>query len=386
MRAKEFLNKTTKHTNLSDYIIAKEQELDEATPFTPLDQHDIEYLRSLKKFSAEARVGQQYMPLLIMLFSEGPAVHGDTALKTLVKIGKKGQQDIYVFEDEQKHHYSYPGEHITKLSYATPFLFENKDSYEQFKTAMHIKFDVPLPESAEFTDGYPRVVTEIERTRASDYPGGGAELLSWGSPAIQSKFKQGSKPLPGGSKFNYYVEKNIGPGYEIFILDTEEDHFVIVGHLSLSTATRWPTPAVQVDTITVHEDYRAQGLATALYGIVLSILKLTLLAGGVQTPGGRKNWLRLASIPGVEVKGYVQIDDREFDNPQQYQRHTRTMIDKLMAAGGEYIGRAGLRHCFAFDVVPGTGELETAAKNTLKLYHTDRANIFPGLMAQWTGR
>ena len=385
MRAKEFLNKTTKHTDLSEYITVREQELDEAAPFTPLDLHDIEYLRSLKKFSAEARVGQQYMPLLIMLFSEGPAVHGDTALKTLVKIGKKGQQDIFVFEDEQKHHYSYPGEHLTKLSYATPFLFENKDSYEQFITAVHIKFDVPLPESAEFTNGYPRVVTEIERRRGSEWTGGNVLLQVWDTPAIQKKFKQGSKPLPGGSKFNYYVEKN-SLGYEIFILDPEEEHFVIVGHLSLTTARHWPTPAVQVDTITVHEDYRAQGLATALYGIVISILKLTLLAGGVQTPGGRKNWLRMAGIPGVEVKGYVEIDARAFDNPQQYQQLTRTMIDKLMSAGGEYIGRAGLRHCFAFDVVPGSGELQTAAKNTLKLYHTDRANIFPGLMAQWTGR
>ena len=41
----------------------------------------------------------------------------------------------------------------------------------------------------------------------------------------------------------------------------------------------------------------------ALYGIALSILKLTLVAGATQTQHGARQWLKLSQIPGVEVMG-----------------------------------------------------------------------------------
>jgi GNAT superfamily N-acetyltransferase len=60
----------------------------------------------------------------------------------------------------------------------------------------------------------------------------------------------------------------------------------------------------KVDTVVVDPDYRGQGLGKALYGIALSILRLTVEAGETQTRHGQQMWLMLNSIPGVEVLGY----------------------------------------------------------------------------------
>jgi GNAT superfamily N-acetyltransferase len=76
----------------------------------------------------------------------------------------------------------------------------------------------------------------------------------------------------------------------------------LIGKLSVEQEKDFPLRrAVQVSTITVDEDYRGVGIAKALYGIVLTILKRPLLAGTSQTPGGRRNWVSLASIPGVQM-------------------------------------------------------------------------------------
>jgi hypothetical protein len=132
-----------------------------------------------------------------------------------------------------------------------------------------------------------------------------------------------------------------------------------------------------VETITVDEDYRGQGLAKALYGIVLTIMKRPLTAGSAQTPGGRRNWLSLANTPGVEVKGIIQVDH---DNPFT---NTDDFTDQLMQLGGQFIGQDKYASCWAFDVVPGKGELKPYIKNTLsKIYDEDGPTT---LLATWSG-
>lgn len=153
--------------------------------------------------------------------------------------------------------------------------------------------------------------------------------------------------------------------------------------------------AVQVGTITVDEDYRGMGLAKALYGIVLTIMKRPLLAGSSQTPGGRKNWLSLSQIPGVEMKGYVRIDDYDFKTytePTGWQIRHNKMVDKSIDTimgqlGGQYIGKSDDRYYFAFDVKPNTTGKELQAyvdTNLSKVYGS--YNSATGLYAVWTGR
>jgi len=266
-------------------------------------------------------------------------------------------------------------------------------------------------------------LTEIERLSKDDYTGGKDELGIYQTPGEKKLI-----PLPGGSGLFYsikadrdgtrqfifivdpeHIENTLsrrhGESVEAFIARVKEVHRngvkpqpKIVAKLSVETFSSPIPNAVQVGSITVDEDYRGKGLAKALYGIVLSIMKKTLLAGNEQTPGGRRNWMSLASIPGVEVKGFLQLDpdDLEFDptdwpDTPEYQQAMKkretvidTMHDNIMKLGGQFIGKSKYAEYWAFDVMPGNGELAPVVKNSLsKLYNTD---VPTGLFARWTGK
>lgn len=181
----------------------------------------------------------------------------------------------------------------------------------------------------------------------------------------------------------------------------------LIGELTVNSVGRsFPLPgAVQVGTITVDEDYRGGGVAKALYGIVLTIMKRPLLAGSSQTPGGRRNWLSLSQIPGVQMKGYLRISDMDLEtrDPSKennyYDRRwvasqnkgAEKRIDTIMGKlGGEHIGqnKSGT-HYFAFDVKPNTTKQELQAyvdTNLSKVYSGGYSGSDAGLYAVWTGQ
>lgn len=272
---------------------------------------------------------------------------------------------------------------------------------------------------------------EIERLRPSDYRGGKSYL----NPGRDTKT---FTPLPGGSGLTYSIED---PRYEPIIKlwdpntktadpkpKQEYNEFTseynerlaawqkrqatgekipqIIGKLTLEVPyDGFPLKgALQVGTITVDEDYRGMGLAKALYGIVLSVMKRPLIAGSSQTPGGRKNWVSLSQIPGVEMKGYFRISDAAFNTIQpsrydddwdkKYMAKTNAIVDQnidevMGKLGGQYIGRVrGGDHYFAFDVRPTTNgaELEAYIKNNLAKVYGNTSFGEAGLFAVWTGQ
>ena len=268
---------------------------------------------------------------------------------------------------------------------------------------------------SEFNEG-------IATLPAGEYRGGKSSLY------VPTRFKSDSiQKLPGGSGFMYTV----GPGRsgtDIQIWDpkgpdytnasqqpvkkpTEQDSEYndrvedwnrankraantpgqLVGKLSITTTGWFPIPkAVQVDTITVDEDYRGQGIAKALYGIVLTIMKLPLLAGNMQTPGGRINWVSLASISGVEMKGYVGLANYELavlgraSQDKEVEKNIDTIMGQL---GGDHIGTTSAgRQFFAFDVKPNTTgkELEAHVKTNMSKIYGD-TEFTSGLYATWGG-
>ena len=91
-----------------------------------------------------------------------------------------------------------------------------------------------------------------------------------------------------------------------------------------------------------------------------------LVAGSKQTPDGRKMWLKLHSIPGVEVKGLVRLDKEEDDDSQ---------LDAIMQLGGELVGTSKFLNIFSFDVQPGNNELKPAIKNKLSQLYSDKYNL-----------
>lgn len=206
------------------------------------------------------------------------------------------------------------------------------------------------------------------------------------------KYKQVSKdvkPLPGGSGLTYrIIQKNQEIMISILDSNTEE----VVGYLKAESdklEKYFPIKnAHSVSMIAVDPERRGQGIAKSLYGVYLSILKYPLLAGSSQTPGGRQNWLSLTKIPGVIVRGYVMIQDKNFNNEDSSVEFDK-FIDSIMAMGGEYLGNSpsGKLRYFSFDVEPGNGELQPAVKKQLQLY-SNTSYLFHqevGLYAVWGG-
>jgi ribosomal protein S18 acetylase RimI-like enzyme len=217
-------------------------------------------------------------------------------------------------------------------------------------------------------------LTEIENFPQDHFRGGKDSLYNYSTPG-----KKHLRALPGGTDLMYSITSDAYGSY-VHIVDpgipgTTKPSIVA----SLSLVKGVIPDSVQVGTITVDEDYRGRGLARALYGIVLTIMKKTLISGSSQTPGGRRNWLSLASIPGVEIKGLLDLADFQLDKSRQVDN----TIDQLMQLGGQFVAKNNNYTYWAFDVVPGNGQLTPAVKNKLsKLYGYDSDNL---LMATWTG-
>jgi hypothetical protein len=90
-------------------------------------------------------------------------------------------------------------------------------------------------------------------------------------------------------------------------------------------------------------------------------------------------WLKLNEIPGVRVKGIVEIGG---DNRGGFDQ---TDLDQIFALGGQYLGsrKDNNFHYFGFDVVAGKGELAPHVKTKMStLYRSDyyQTNM---LFAQW---
>lgn len=272
-------------------------------------------------------------------------------------------------------------------------------------------------------------LNEIEKLRKSGYEGGkDAMRYDYGR-------EKTVRPLPGGTGLLYSITSDYD-SHEIKIWDPQVKEYTpdaplkkeswmtkaeykryverwqerseqrkkefarspghLVGKLAVDDIGRdFPIKgAVQVSTVTVDEDYRGRGIAKALYGIVLTVMKRVLIAGSSQTPGGRQNWVSLSQIPGVEMKGYIVIEDYELEGNPQYNNKRRVQqveqtIDTIMGQlGGQYIGDSRDYHYFAFDVQPTTTGQELQAYVDTKLnrvytngYRSDGA----GLFARWVG-
>lgn len=226
---------------------------------------------------------------------------------------------------------------------------------------------------------------EIESIPAYMFAGGKDMLDTHKLPA-----KKKLRPLPGGTDLLYAVDQD-RHGQRVSIVDPGMSGITrpqVVAVLHLDPVHYLPN-TVQVGSITVDEDYRGRGLARALYGIVLTIMRKNLLSGDSQTPGGRQNWLSLATIPGVEVHGLVRIPNQVFDPRQTavispgYKKYADRVMDQVMELGGQFFSKNNNSTYWLFDVVPGKGGLRPAVKNSLsKLYGYDADNL---LLARWSG-
>lgn len=173
------------------------------------------------------------------------------------------------------------------------------------------------------------------------------------------KYNIEKKPLPGGSGFTYAVGRTSEEDLEIMIFDDD----TLAAELDLFY-TQDATKAWRVKTVAVNPAYRNRGLGKALYGIALSILKLTLEAGDTQTKHGQRMWLMLNSIPGVEVLGY---------NMEPTPKYQARPGDKIVAQDDTWTR-------YTFPVKPGVNSMRSGRKGTGM--YTSMASM----IAKWTGQ
>jgi hypothetical protein len=279
------------------------------------------------------------------------------------------------------------------------------------------------------------IITEIERLSGRDFEGGKDYLQGFEMPK-NVKWQ----PLPGSSGLHWGVQKgeysaNVmiidpTPSNRPFVPPFRYNHWndrvwksklanakkeweasrgqgEMIGHLALHPYKGIFKNAYEVHTITVDEDRRGIGLALALYGVVLTQMGATLVSGDSQTPGGRKNWLNIASVPGAVVKGLLCISDSEFgptkalrpnashwekQDYKNYYANADKKIDMLMQLGFQHLGdkkQYGTPyHYFSFDVKAGTSpyggpELAPAIRNQLSGIYERYSTL---LYAQWGGQ
>lgn len=191
---------------------------------------------------------------------------------------------------------------------------------------------------------------EIERIPQGDF--GDKDTLA------PMREPRSARPLPGGSGYTYAVRQS-GDLKEIMIFDRD----TLIAELDLKPS-RDPMDSWRVESVATDPDYRGKGLGLALYGIALSILKLTLRAGKTQTRHGRAMWLKLNSIPGVEVRGIAR-------EPQDtYNPHPG---DEIAWETSKYI-------TYTFPVRAGKSSMR-GSRSGRGIYNGDASMI-----AKWTGQ
>lgn len=168
---------------------------------------------------------------------------------------------------------------------------------------------------------------------------------------------RGSRPLPGGSDYRYAV-RNKGEEKLIMLFDQGR----LIGELDLYDVGA-PVPLWGVEHIVAIPEYQGRGIGMILYGIALSILRLTLRAGETQTQGGQRMWLKLNSIPGVEVSGITTTPRKEYQDRYDEQELWSTATT--------------VTHTFPI----------SAGKRSMRSARRGRAiyNIRGGMIARWTG-
>jgi hypothetical protein len=168
-----------------------------------------------------------------------------------------------------------------------------------------------------------------------------------------------AKPLPGNSGYKYAVQ-DTNNLKEIMIFDQGN----IVAELDL-IPTNDPINSWQVASVATQPEYRGKALGQSLYGIALSILKLTLKAGKTQTKHGRQMWLKLNNIPGVEVQGLTSTPKSQFKPSSKNQ----------------VLWDTGKNVVHTFPISAGAASMKSSQSGQ-GLYNNTNASM----IARWTGK
>lgn len=186
------------------------------------------------------------------------------------------------------------------------------------------------------------------------------------------KVRASMKPLPGNDRYTYYISEMLNPYGSICIFDPNDLSY-FVGKLDVSGQTFFKN-TLRVMSIMVHPKYRGQGIAKSLYKLVLMPkpygLGMTLMSDDTQTPGGKRNWVSISQIPGMEVTGLIKISkDFEHADEDVEDDSVKIITDLIGKVGGVYYADSQLNYYFQIPVTVSPTRLENSIKSSLiKIY------------------
>ena len=167
------------------------------------------------------------------------------------------------------------------------------------------------------------------------------------------KLEGNINPLPNSNYFYAIVPSMSygasGNAQDVCLLSPDQQ---LIGILTVQMAG----DTAYVTGLEIDKAWRNKGLATSLYGILLSIEHLDIVSDSSQTPGGARTWVSLSKIPGVEVRGLVY-------NP------TPEQIEMLKAS--KFGGTS-----YTFPVSLVNNQLVPSASDNTDLYSSVKQNQF----------
>ena len=242
-------------------------------------------------------------------------------------------------------------------------------------------------------------IREIERTKSQ------GPVDTNDSPRLMKKLPAGVKPVPGAPNLGYQFEGGSGQMQSMF---TGASHKLIlydlkqtapIGWLALRGAGTFPLPkSFQVANAMIYDAYRGRGLGQSLYGVAIKVLGLTLMADDSQTEEARRLWVNLHSIPGVNIRGWINFMAHDvFPEFDKYSMNdTKRNQKRIARLQGLSAPKPLNRPKDEFDMVyfdfpvqsgPGGQELQAAEKfaSIYTRYHPeDNPRDFDvGLYAKW---
>lgn len=222
-------------------------------------------------------------------------------------------------------------------------------------------------------------------------------------PSTMAKLPAGVKPVPGAPNLGYQLDGGsgqmqtmfTGASHKLWLYDLEQK--APIGWLALRD-TAFPLPrSMQVANAQIRDAYRGRGLGQSLYGVATKVLGMTIVADETQTPEARRLWTNLHGIPGVSVRGWINLFAEDvFPQFDQYSMNDTRKNQQLLARlHAEQLNSPKDKLdmvYFSFPVQSGPGGKELQAAENLAAIYTryhpedNRRNYDVGLYAQWTGQ
>lgn len=203
---------------------------------------------------------------------------------------------------------------------------------------------------------------------------------------IEDDYRQvpGLKQVPQNREYAYKVEDSnqlslVHSDITFNFYHVKNNTARFIGFMGLRRiAQRGLKNPIQISNVALDSDFRNRGVGLMMYGVILG-LGYTIVADDSQTPEARRLWVRLWNIPGVTVRGIMDVlssyvDPEEDNSWNNEAKQIKSQLKRIKAQPLQDFNRRRDRYGdewerFSFEVAPKADGTELTAPG-VKLYST----------------